>query len=147
MSVSTPASKVIFLLLFLCLLMTPLQIGGKVDNGLVSGSLFEETVEMRLNGRPHDARALRMHRPPFVPVYRIPLRVHLGRSGRNPEQFKEILEEINRIWWSQAGICFEMRAVIHDRVFDEGMDVWFLPQIDGGDLWNGYYRGDHEIRV
>src|SRR3990172_6512595 len=38
------------------------------------------------------------------PVYRIPLRVHLGQSGRSPAEFKAILKEINDIWLSQAGI-------------------------------------------
>jgi hypothetical protein len=84
---------------------------------------------------------------PLGPVYRIPLRVHLGESGRSPAGFKEILEEINEIWLSQAGICFEMQAVLDDVPLQQGMDIWFLPVLPGGPGLNGYYRNDHNIQV
>ena len=81
------------------------------------------------------------------PVYRIPLRVHLGKSARSPEEFKPILREINDIWLSQAGICFEMQIVLDDKPIEEGMDIWFLPVLPGGPGLNGYFRGDHNIQV
>jgi len=81
------------------------------------------------------------------PVYRIPLRVHLGKSGRSPEEFKPILREINDIWLSQAGICFEMQIVLDDKPIGEGMDIWFLPVLSGGPDLNGYFRSDHNIQV
>jgi hypothetical protein len=84
---------------------------------------------------------------PHDPVYRIPLRVHLGESMRSPEDFKVILEEINDIWLSQAGICFEMQIVLHDEPLEQGMDIWFLPILPGGPDLNGYFRGDHNIQV
>lgn len=84
--------------------------------------------------------------PPRSPVYRIPLRLHLHRSGRPPMQFREILEEINEIWWSQAGICFEIHAVDHDTPTEAGLDLWFLPVL-GDDRWNGLYRNDRDIQV
>jgi len=83
----------------------------------------------------------------YYPVYRIPLRVHLGKSGRTPEEFKPILREINNIWLSQAGICFEMQIVLDDKPFEQGMDIWFLPVLPGGPELNGYFRGDHNIQV
>ncbi len=55
------------------------------------------------------------------PVFRIPLRVHLGKSGRRPADFREILDEINDIWLSQAGICFEIQAVADDEPCEQGM--------------------------
>jgi hypothetical protein len=73
--------------------------------------------------------------------------VHLGESGRSPAGFKEILEEINEIWLSQAGICFEMQAVLDDVPLQQGMDIWFLPVLPGGPGLNGYYRNDHNIQV
>jgi hypothetical protein len=73
--------------------------------------------------------------------------VHLGESGRSPAGFKEILEEINDIWLSQAGICFEMQAVVDDVPLEQGMDIWFLPVLPGGPGLNGYYRNDHSIQV
>jgi hypothetical protein len=81
------------------------------------------------------------------PVYRIPLRVHLGESGRSPEDFMVILEEINDIWLSQAGICFEMEVVMGNEPLEQGMDIWFLPVLTGMPDLNGYFRGDHHIQV
>jgi hypothetical protein len=81
------------------------------------------------------------------PVYRIPLRVHLGESGRNLQEFKDILDEINHIWLSQAGIFFIMQVVLDDEPLEQGMDIWFLPELQGGPGLNGYFRSDHDIRV
>ena len=84
---------------------------------------------------------------PRSPVYRIPLRVHLGESSRAPQDFKDILEEINHIWQSQAGICFEMHVVLDDEPLEWGMDLWFEPVLPGGADLNGYYLSDHDIMV
>ena len=81
------------------------------------------------------------------PVYRIPLRVHLGESGRSPEDFMAILEEINGIWLSQAGICFEMQIVLDNEPLMRGMDIWFMPILPGGSGLNGYFRDEHNIQV
>ncbi len=86
-------------------------------------------------------------RPPYLPVYRVPLRVHLRRSGRSPHQFSQVFEEINRIWWSQAGICFEIQAVDHDTPLRNGMDIWFEPVLNQHTALNGYYTEDHDIWV
>jgi hypothetical protein len=80
-------------------------------------------------------------------VYRIPLRVHLGASGRSPQEFKDILDEINQIWLFQAGICFEIQVVLDDEPLEQGMDIWFMPVLPGGPGINGYFRSDHEIQV
>jgi Matrixin len=81
---------------------------------------------------------------PLVPVYRIPLRVHLGKSHRPPQQWRPILEEINTIWLSQAGICFEMQTVAHDDKMTDGLDLWFEAVIPE---WNGYYQDRHDMHV
>jgi len=81
------------------------------------------------------------------PVYRISLRVHLGESSRTPQDFKDILDEINHIWLSQAGICFEMHVVQDDEPLEQGMDIWFMPELPGVPGLNGYYRNDHDIQV
>ncbi len=86
-------------------------------------------------------------KPSYVPVYRISLRVHIGKSGRSPSQFRMIFDEINDIWWSQAGICFEIQAVNHDKPQVTGADIWFLPVLKEYSASNGYYNGDHEIYV
>lgn len=82
--------------------------------------------------------------PSPEPVFRIPLRVHLGKSRRPPKEWRPILEEINLIWLSQAGICFEIHTVLHDEKLLEGLDIWFEATIPD---WNGYYRGEHDIHV
>jgi hypothetical protein len=84
---------------------------------------------------------------PSGPVYRIPLRAHLGASDRSPQEFKDILDEINHIWLSQAGICFEMQVVLDDEPLEQGMDIWFMPGLPGGPGLNGYFRSDHDIQV
>lgn len=78
------------------------------------------------------------------PVYRIPLRVHLGDSNRPSMEWIPILEEINTIWLSRAGICFEMHIVDHDEKLPNGLDLWFEASIPE---WNGYYSGEHDIHV
>jgi hypothetical protein len=80
-------------------------------------------------------------------VYRIPVRVHVGKSGRSPKDFTAILEEINDIWLSQAGICFEMQIVLDDKLLEQGMDIWFMPLLPGGSGLNGFFRDDHNIQV
>jgi len=102
--------------------------------------------------RPQQFSSVRIDRSsasPFPPgpVYRIPLRVHLGESNRSPQDFRDILDEINHIWLSQAGICFEMQVVLNDEPLERGMDLWFLPVLPGDPGMNGYFRSDHDIQV
>lgn len=78
--------------------------------------------------------------PGLQPVYRINLRVHLADSGRTPEEFGPIFSEINEIWHSQAGICFEIHTVYHDTPLIDGLDMWFAPDIGA---YNGYYDGEY----
>jgi hypothetical protein len=84
---------------------------------------------------------------PSGPVYRIPLRVHLGESSRSPQDIKVILNEINHIWLSQAGICFEMQIVLDNEPLERGMDIWFKPMLPRGADLNGLFLGDHDIQV
>ena len=79
-----------------------------------------------------------------TPVYRIPLRVHLGSSDRPPADWLPILREINFIWLSQADICFEIHTAGHDRILDSGLDLWFDATLP---VWNGYYHHGHDMRV
>ena len=81
---------------------------------------------------------------PYQPVYHIPLRVHLGNSDRAPEDWISSLEEINFIWLSQAGICFEMHTVSHDKELETGLDLWFESTIPN---WNGYFTDLHDMHV
>ncbi len=78
--------------------------------------------------------------PALQPVYRINLRVHLANSRRAPEEFEPIFLEINKIWHTQAGICFEIHSVDHDITLTDGLDMWFAPDIGG---YNGYYDGEY----
>jgi hypothetical protein len=78
------------------------------------------------------------------PVYHVPLRIHLGQSGRPLGEWPPVLEEINHIWHTQAAICFEIHTVDHDEELDYGMDLWFtsfIPQ------WNGYFRDANDMHV
>lgn len=77
-------------------------------------------------------------------IYGIPVQVHLTESRRPVREFEEVLAEINRIWFSQAGICFVFETVMHNETIAIGFDLWFGPKADG---YNGYYEGPHNIRV
>lgn len=78
--------------------------------------------------------------PALLPVYRIQLRVHVANSRRSPQEFASISAEINKIWLTQAGICFEIQIVNNDTTLTDGLDMWFSPDIGG---YNGYYDGEH----
>lgn len=80
----------------------------------------------------------------FKTVFQIPLRVHLGNSQRTPKKWFPILEEINIIWMSQAGICFDIHTTMHDEEIENGLDLWFDSTIPD---WNGYFSGPHDIHV
>jgi hypothetical protein len=83
--------------------------------------------------------------PPVTPVYRINLRVHVGQSTLTPSELSAILNEVNSIWHSQAGICFEIHTVNDDQTQQGGYDLWFVPSVPGEPSVNGIYRGDHDI--
>ncbi|HET6283170.1 MAG TPA: hypothetical protein VFH73_19585 [Polyangia bacterium] len=85
--------------------------------------------------------------PPFMPVYRIPLRLHRTRSDLGDDQLCRVLEEVNEIWWKQAGVCFEIEAVKTDTVATTGLDFFFerSTPFPNGVTANGVYGGPHEI--
>ena len=78
------------------------------------------------------------------PVFHLPLRVHVGNSDRAPEDWLPILEEINDIWHSQAGICFAIEIVTDDEERANGLDLWFESTIKN---WNGYFTDRHDMHV
>jgi hypothetical protein len=85
--------------------------------------------------------------PPYSPVYRVPLRVHTTRSDLERDDLCGSLEEVNEIWWTQAGVCFEIEIVDHDEIAETGMDLWFerSSPFPNGTQANGVYAGPHEI--
>ena len=83
--------------------------------------------------------------PPLVPVYRVELRVHVGRSTLPPELLSPVLAEINFIWRSQAAICFEMHTVFDDLPLPSGFDLWLVPVITELPDTNGIIYADHAI--
>ena len=110
--------------------------GVHINAAFADGRALNENVGMQSAASTSKAEKT----PPYLPVYRIKLRVHLTNSGRPTQEFVPIFAEINDIWWSQAGICFEIQAVDHDEPLADGLDMWFAPYIGG---FNGYYDGEH----
>jgi hypothetical protein len=84
-----------------------------------------------------------MGEPGATPVYRIPLRIHIGDSALAGDTLRAILEEVNFIWYSQAGICFEIHTVDDDPIMSEGFDLWYRTSDPSG--VNGMYSGSHDI--
>jgi len=83
--------------------------------------------------------------PPYTPVYRISVRVHIGQSTLPEAELRGALEEANQIWLSQAGICFEFQTVLDDVTQSTGFDLWFVPVVPSDPSVNGIYMGDHDI--
>jgi hypothetical protein len=83
--------------------------------------------------------------PPYTPVYRISVRVHIGQSTLPRDELRGALEEANQIWLAQAGICFEFHTVLDDVTQSTGFDLWFVPVVPSDPSVNGIYMGDHDI--
>jgi hypothetical protein len=83
--------------------------------------------------------------PGRTPVYRINLRVHNGQSALLADDLRASLEEMNFIWWSQAGICFEIVSTKDSTTAADGFDIWFVPDVPDPPGVNGVYKGDHDI--
>src|SRR6266702_4748777 len=62
--------------------------------------------------------------PGRTPVYRLKLRVHNGQTTLPGAELRKSLEEMNSIWWSQAGVCFEITSTKDDARAREGFDIW-----------------------
>ena len=83
--------------------------------------------------------------PGQTPVYRIKLRVHNGQTTLPAAELRKSLEEMNSIWWSQAGVCFEITSTKDDARAREGFDIWFVSEVPDPSGVNGAYKGDHDI--
>jgi hypothetical protein len=80
-----------------------------------------------------------------APIYRIRLRIHNGQSTMPLDDLRETLSEMNFIWWSQAGLCFEITTTNDTVRASEGFDLWFVPEVPDPAGVNGVYKGDHDI--
>jgi hypothetical protein len=111
----------------------------------IRGTLFLLIVAAALGrssmGRP-SATAVG---PGRTPVYRINLRVHRGRSALPAAELRKSLEEMNSIWLSQAGVCFEITSVRDDSTAANGFDIWFVPEVPDPPGVNGVFKGDHDV--
>jgi hypothetical protein len=83
--------------------------------------------------------------PGRTPVYRINLRVHNGQSALPAADLRASLEEMNFIWWSQAGVCFEITSTRDNAPAADGFDISFVPEVPDPIGVNGVYKGDHDI--
>ena len=133
--------------LFIFLIGSPSLISKNIDSSSGNRAFSVEPPTNYSAALPIVGLNENRHSPPYLPVYRIHLHIHLGKTDRDPNAYREIIQEINSIWWSQAGICFEGVIVDDDKVFDDGMDIWFAPKITVDDALNGYYNGPHDIWV
>jgi hypothetical protein len=83
--------------------------------------------------------------PRKATLYRINLRVHNGRSTMPAAELRESLKEMNSIWSSQAGVCFEITSTRDDVTASDGFDIWFVPEVPDPPGANGVFKGDHDI--
>jgi hypothetical protein len=84
--------------------------------------------------------------PALTPVYRIPLRIHMALSNLTNADLGPILSELNDIWLSQGGICFEIEVTNDETNRADGFDFRYTAgQIPGATTANGVTRGAHDI--
>jgi hypothetical protein len=82
----------------------------------------------------------------FSPVYRVPLRVHIGESKLSDADLGPIFDELNRIWLEQAGICFEIEVTSADTNRSDGFDFRYTSgSIPGASGANGLTQNAHAI--
>ena len=108
----------------------------------VSDPNVEGTTEERLC-------ALTLGDSAFPVNYVVELGVHLTRSKLDAGTLCAVVNEMNSIWWSQAGVCFEAEIVVEDQPTDSDFELWFEAQspFPNGTDANGVYIGPDEIYV
>ena len=111
----------------------------------IRGILFLLLIIGFAPGRSTIGRPRATAGPGRTPVYRVHLRVHHGQSNLPSAELRKALEEMNSIWWSQAGVCFEMTSALDDSKSSVGFDIWFVPQVPDPPGANGVFKGDHAI--
>jgi hypothetical protein len=79
-------------------------------------------------------------------VLRIPVRVHTALSELTGAELGPILRELNAIWLTQAGVCFEIEVTASETNRDDGLDFRYtsgeIPIAQGS---NGVYQDAHAI--
>ena len=86
--------------------------------------------------------------PGLTPAFHIPLRVHRADSGLRGQDIAAALEEMNEIWWKQAGVCFEIEVVKNEMLRPDGFDLWFhRTKLGCNTSANGVYCGDHDVHL
>jgi hypothetical protein len=84
--------------------------------------------------------------PALTPVYRIPLRVHMALSNLTNADLGPILDEVNRIWLSEGGICFEIEVTNDETNPTDGFDFRYTAApIAAAPTANGLTQGPHAI--
>lgn len=83
----------------------------------------------------------------LLPAFAVELRVHVPRSRLTSDALCAILEELNQIWWQQAGVCFETLVVQDDEASATQLDLWFESRspFPNGVVANGVYVSPDEI--
>ena len=80
------------------------------------------------------------------PVYRVPVRVHTALSELTEAQLRVILAELNEIWLSQAGVCFELEVTRSETNISDGFDFRYTADaIPGAATANGLTQSAHSI--
>lgn len=82
----------------------------------------------------------------MTPVYRLPLRIHMAMSQLTNADLAPILDELNSIWLSQAGVCFEIEVTNDETNRTDGFDFRYTSgQIPGAPSANGLTQNAHSI--
>jgi hypothetical protein len=84
--------------------------------------------------------------PGASPVYHIPLRIHMQASKLTNDELKPILSELNSIWLTQGGVCFEIEVTNSETNRTDGFDFRYTAgQIPGASSANGLTQNAHAI--
>jgi hypothetical protein len=100
----------------------------------------------RANGGGSPAAGSGSSMPGAMPVFHIPLRVHLQASELTNAELGPILAELNQIWLTQAGVCFEIEVTDSETNRTDGFDFRYTAgQIPGASGANGVTQSAHSI--
>jgi hypothetical protein len=81
-----------------------------------------------------------------MPVFRVPLRVHVADSKLTDAELGVIFGELNQIWLGQAGVCFEIEVTASETNRSDGFDFRYTAgQIPGASSANGLTQNAHAI--
>ncbi len=132
--------------------LAPASPASGIDTTTSLGSSAESPTALGTDeGSPLEPRLCDQQLAPeataVTPGYAVQLTVHTPRSAQSEADLCAVLSEVNDIWWSQVGVCFEIQVLASDDAAEGALDLWFERDapFPNGVVANGVYVSPDEI--